>query len=303
MRWLVSFDLTLHSVGVLRLARWLHARSGGQHLFHGIHVDTRPNLGLHGDGGELGSGPDLEPTLQQARAFLERHELLDALGAVEVRLGAPVAVLPALVRERSFDGLMLGRAAPIGRLPLVALGSVPRRLLRQPELPTMIVPPDLDESSLGQGPLLVGVDPSPHCLEAVAFARRLARVLSLRVLLVHAIPRETPVAVMGALSVEPRDPTMATIDIVPPVDTTPAEHSIARWVADHGLQDLALEIRRGPVPSSLRNAAREHAATMIVGGSRRLTLAERVLTSSISSDLAARADRPVLVVPPPVAVP
>ncbi|MCX4247143.1 universal stress protein [Paraliomyxa miuraensis] len=300
MRWLVGLDLTPHSVGLIRLARWLSARSGGALEFHALHADTRRALGLHGDGGELGSGPDLEPTLRQVRAFLEEHGVLEAFRSVDVGLGAPVELLPALARERGFDGLLLGRAAPRGRRPLVALGSVPRRLLRQPILPTAIVPPDLDPASLGRGPLLVGVNPSAYCLEAAALARRLARWLSLSVRMVHVVSHPAPVAAMGVLSVKPRDPTMATSDLMERLDASAAERAIERWVEDHGLGDLPLELRHGPISGSLRRAALDHEATMLMSGSRRLTLTERMLDSSVGSDLAAHADRPVVVVPAPL---
>lgn len=302
MQWLVAFDLTPHSEGVVRLARWLHQRSGGAHLVTGVHVDARASLGLHGDFGDLGAGPDLERTKQQARAFLERHGVAEAFAGVEVQLGAPVARLRALVRERDVQGLLLGRAALAESRPLVALGAVPRRMLRRPELPTAIVPPDLDEARLGGGPLLVGVDPSAACLPAVALARRLAEALSLRVLLVHAMPRQTPVAVMGALSVQPRDPTMARSDLVLPQDTDAQEATIVRWIAAQGLQDLPLELRRGPVTATLRDAAREHDATMIIAGTRGLSLAERLRSTSVGTDVAARADRTVMVVPSPTGV-
>ena len=302
MRWLVGFDLTPHSVGVIRFAKWLHARSGGTLEIHGLHVDDRATLGLHGEGGELGSGPDLEPTLERARAFLEHYRVLEAFGSVDVRPGAPVELLPTLAQERGFDGLLLGRMAPIGHTPLMALGPIPRKVLRRARLPTAIVPPDLDPTKLGQGPILVGVDASEHSLEAIALARRLARSLSLAIRMVHVVASPTPVAVMGVLSVRPRDPTMATIDLVDPLDTSLAEQAIGRWIGDNGLEDLPLELRRGPISTSLRDAALDHEATFLMSGSRRLSLTERVLTQSIASDLASHAGRPVVVVPSSAAI-
>lgn len=296
MRWLVGFDRTSNSAGAVRFARWLHARTQGEHLLQGVYVLDSAGLGLRD---APGSGPPLEPAQRQAREFLEHHGVLEAFAGVEARHGKPDEVLQELVRERRFDGMVLGRAAPAGAFSLVSLGRVPRRLLRRLDRPTVVVPPDQDDTELGHGPIIVGVAPFPDSIEAVRFAQRLGQQLGLSVMLVHAITRETPVAVLGALSVEPRDPSMSTSDIVPPQDTTPQEQLIEEWVQQHGFGRLLLEVRRGPVPAALRDAGREHAATLIVCGSRRLTLGERLFTSSVGSELAAHADRPVAIVGAP----
>lgn len=302
MRWLVGFDPTPSSVGVVRLAAWLHARTEGNHVVHGVYVDTSHSTGF-ADG--VGSGPPLEAAERAARAFLAEQGVAHAFAHVEAVHGAPDKVLQALAEEREVDGLLLGRAEPVEREELVSLGRVPRRLLRRLELPTVVVPPDRGdptEAALMQpngalGPIVVGVTPTPESLEAAGFAVVLGEALALPVVLVHVVERSRPAVTTGVLSLEPRDPIMRTSDIVPPTDASGPAMLIGQWAAQSGLDGLPLELRVGHVPVELVAVARERHATMIVCGSRRLSLLERAFTSSVGSELAAHADRPVVVVP------
>ncbi len=303
MRWLVGFDPTPSSVGMVRFAAWLHARTEGRHVLHGIHVDTRTGVGFDGSPGD---GADLSPSERDARAFLESQGVAEAFGPVEVVHGSPEKVLQALAQERDYDGLLLGRSAPIEGSPLVSLGRVPRRLLRGLELPTVVVPPDAyGREAPGSparleptpGPIVVGVAPTPECIEAAGFAVLLGEALELPVVLAHAVPPSRSLATSGVLSFEPRDPTMRSSDVVPPEDTSAAAAAIEAWTAQHGLEGLPLEVRVGHAPGVLVELARERNASMIVCGSRRLSLIDRLFTSSVGSELAAHADRPVVVVP------
>lgn len=306
MRWLVGFDPTPSSVGVVRFAAWLHARTEGRHTLHGVNVDTSAATGTRN---EVGSGPDLAPTRRWAERFLEEQGVAQAFAHVESVHGAPEKVLQALAKERDYDGLLLGRAATSDSTSLVALGRVPRRLLRALELPTMVVPPDAGEPEappdpsspsaepIELGPIVVGVTPSPESLEAAGFAMLLGEELGLPVVLVHVVPPSRPAATVGVLSLEPHDPSMSSSDVVAPEDTSGPAATLAEWAARHGLDGLPLELRVGHAPVELVALARERGASMIVCGSRRLSLLERLFTSSVGSELAAHADRPVMVVP------
>jgi nucleotide-binding universal stress UspA family protein len=295
MRWLVGFDPTPSSVGVVRFAAWLHARSEGRHALHGVYVDTSPTTGL---ANEVGSGPDLTPAERDARAFLEEQGVGDAFARVEAVHGAPEKVLQALAKERDFDGVLIGRAAPSDKVPLVSLGRVPRRLLRALELSTIVVAPDAaDRPTEELGPIVVGVAPTPESLEAAGFAVLLGEELELPVVLAHVVPPSRPVVKEGVLRREPHDPAMSSSDIVAPEDTSGPAAAIEEWATRHGLDGLPLELRVGHVPVELVELARERHATMIVCGSRRLSLIDRLFTSSVGSELATHADRPVVVVP------
>jgi nucleotide-binding universal stress UspA family protein len=313
MRWLVGFDTTGSSVGVARFAGWLHARTEGHHTLHAVHVETSASTGFDED---MGAGPNLDAAARRAQAFIEAYagpaSTSAAFTHVESVHGAPEKVLLALARERDFDGLLLGRAAPAEGSPIVSLGRVPRRLLRMLELPTVVVPPDWrvpaapaadptlaapEAPAAAPGPIVVGVVPTAESLEAAGFAILLGEALSLPVVLAHVVPRPRPVAVVGVLSLEPRDPTMRSSDIAPPEDTAEAAAAITAWTKAHGLDDLPLELRVGHAPVELVTLARERHASMLVCGSRRLSLMDRLFSSSVGSELAAHADRPVVVVP------
>lgn len=313
MRWLVGFDPTSSSVGVVRFAAWLHARSERRHALHAIHVDTSAATGFDES---MAAGPDLSPSERRAREFLAAQGVAEAFAHVESVHGSPEKVLQALARERDFDGVLLGRAAPIRASTIVSLGRVPRRVLRALELPTIVVPPDAfgpdgetppdpatadleltSASAPEPGPIVVGVTPSGESLEAAGFAVLLGGELGLPVVLAHVVPPSRPVATAGVLSLEPRDPTMRGSDIAPPEDTAGAAAAIESWTTQHGLDGMPLELRVGHVPVELVALARERRATMIVCGSRRLSLIDRLFTSSVGSELAAHADRPVVVVP------
>ena len=55
----------------------------------------------------------------------------------------------------------------------------------------------------------------------------------------------------------------------------------------------------GPIVRALWTAAVKERACMLVCGSRRLSLLERIFTSSVGSELAATSPLPVAIVPPP----
>jgi nucleotide-binding universal stress UspA family protein len=311
MRWLVGFAPASSSVGVVRFAAWLHARSEGRHALHAIHIDSSAATGFDES---MAAGPDLSPSERRAREFLAAQGVAEAFAHVESVHGSPEKVLQALASERDFDGLLLGRAAPVRASTIVSLGRVPRRVLRALELPTVIVPPDAFgpdgeappepaaaepgiASSAAPGPIVVGVTPSAESLEAAGFAVLLGGELGLPVVLAHVIPPARPVATAGVLSLEPRDPTMRGSDIAPPEDTSGPAAAMEAWAKQHGLDGLPLALRVGHVPVELVAFARERRATMIVCGSRRLSVIDRLFTSSVGSELAAHADRPVVVVP------
>lgn len=309
MRWLVGFEPASSSVGVVRFAAWLHARTEGRHSLHAVHVDTSAATGFDMS---MAAGPDLSPSERRAQEFLAAQGVAEAFPPVESVHGSPEKVLQALARERDFDGVLLGRAAPVRASTIVSLGRVPRRLLRALELPTVVVPPDAfgpdgeapalaapadPEIASAAGPIVVGVTPTAESLEAAGFAVMLGGELGLPVVLAHVVTPLRPVATDGVLSLEPRDPTMRGSDIAAPEDTSGPAAVMEAWAVQHGLDGLPLELRVGHVPVELVAFARERRATMIVCGSRRLSLIDRLFTSSVGSELAAHADRPVVIVP------
>ena len=166
----------------------------------------------------------------------------------------------------------LGRIAEDGDvegLVVASLAPVARNLLRELPCPVVVVPTDVDPTSLGSGPVLVGIELDDASVAAADFGRELGRRLELPTMLVHTVtgPRPSPTA------------------------------ALREWVERNGFDDLSLELRVGRRRATLLAAARQHAASLVVCGSRRLSPIQRLFQSSTSTELAAHATRPVAVVP------
>lgn len=152
---------------------------------------------------------------------------------------------------------------------LVVASPGPTRLLRELPCPVVVVPSGVDPASLDSGPVLVGVDLDDASVAAADFGREIGRRLDLPTVLVHAAP--TPYASLTA--------------------------ALDDWAERHGFDDLALETRIGECRTELVEAAREHGASLIVCGSRRLSPIHRFFRSTTGTELAAHGIRPVAVVP------
>lgn len=152
---------------------------------------------------------------------------------------------------------------------LVVASPGPQSLLRELPCPVVVVPNGIDPTSLGSGPVLVGVELDGASVAAADFGREIGRRLDLPTVLVHAVPA-AHVLLTAALD---------------------------EWAERHGFDDLVLETRVGGCRTELLEAAREHGASLIVCGSRRLSPIHRSFRSSTGTELAAHATRPVAVVP------
>jgi nucleotide-binding universal stress UspA family protein len=292
MDWIVGIDPTPNSLGALKLARWLHTRSAGKHRFTGVHTVS----------------PRMIPPQQRERWLSERAEMLARASASAVHAttafsrmeaapsDAPEDTLRQMCADEHASVLMVGRTGTIEGWSLVSLGRVTRRILRSTPVPVVVVPPDLEPEALGTGPIVVAVTPRDDAVEAARFARRLGRSLDLPPLLLNIEP-------------EPMATPLAAVDSGIAYSMAMAEHVrkqpetselLDAWVREHDLHDMPVRREKGRgVGPRVLEVAQSVGATMIVCGSRQLSLAERVLQSSVGSDLAARSDRPVVVVPPP----
>lgn len=265
--WIVGMDFSTRSHGVLRFAKWLHDHSRGALRMLPVFVESDVDVGYNN---ALGSGPDLSAKKLEGEKILGQLGVADDLMRLEVTHGAPEKALPLMVEQRRLSGLMIGRAAEAkARWSFVSLGKAARRILRHLTGPVAIVPPDFDPARERKGPILVGVAPDETSVEAVKFARELARHLDHPLLMVHAI------------SDDPKD-----------------QEDIHGWARSHGFEGLAVEDVVGHPAWTLYDVSRERSAPMIVCGTRRLSTQERVFSASVSHDLAAHAEVPVFVVPP-----
>jgi nucleotide-binding universal stress UspA family protein len=294
--WIVGMDLTPTSHGAVRLARWLQERSPREQRLHGVYVGTAETIER-----ELpGAGLPGERACTMMRAEAESLGAASAFAAFEAVPGdEPEQVLARVAEAHDAKGLVIGRAGAAGEWTLVSLGRVARRLLRHVPRPVVVVPPDLDVAALGRGPVVIGAAPVEHALSAIRFGRSLAEDLDLPVLLVHVIPDPAELPLAGpdqAFIAASAPPAISLVDRARlRVD---AEHALLDWLREHGLGQPPVRAEPGRKVWTLLDVARAVEATMIICGSRRLSLAERIFESSVGTELAARSDRPVIVVPP-----
>jgi nucleotide-binding universal stress UspA family protein len=184
------------------------------------------------------------------------------------------------------DGLLVGRVGRRDGRALLRLGRVARRLLRHLPAPVMVVPPDLPRTDVGRGPLILATDLTHHSANAAATAARLAKELRRGLLVVHVedVWQSTPPLVFEGLGMVPPVPGKKVGDV-------------AAWARAHGLATAEPRLASGGVVESLLALATDEDAPVLICGSRRLDLAERIFVSSTATELARLADRAVLVVP------
>ena len=289
MRWIVGLDLLELSLGALRFASWLR-RSAPAERPSGVHVLTPHPLRK-----SLANKSEEEFQLwvhKLAQEFVDEAGVAEELDGVALVEGesAEEGLLSALAAGRG-EALIIGRKAASSDESIIRLGRVARRLLRQMPAPIVVVPPDLGRE-LPPGPIVFATDLGPSAESALRFAQELAETVGRELLLVHAY--EVHSALQSYVS--PNAWGQATIEA-----TAAAESSLAAYCDEHQLSVRSLAVRGPTAHGVLATAAREKAC-MIVTGSRRLSLVDRIFTSSVGGDLAALASIPVAVVParPPV---
>lgn len=281
MRWITGIDLRARSGGALEMSAWLHDRSAASADFMALHV------------------------VEQHLRSSVRDDVLDQLvGSAEAALaqvsagragGSPFARTRVVVADAaedaladagaSADALVLGRIAPRAGLSALRLGRVARRLARRLPVPVMIVPPDLERSTIGSGPILLACDLGPRSVAAGLLARRLATELGRALVVVHVAPAAIDDTVFGA-------------GITPPA-TWPrhTRADVEAWIAANDLGPATAQLVEGETVERLLALAHAHDAPFIVCGSRRLSTVERIFSSSVGVELAGHADRGVLLVP------
>ena len=222
---------------------------------------------------------------------------IDGLGAREHFVG--VHILEGSTAERQLEnaagyhnaqGLIVGRQAPKEGRHLLRLGRVARRVLRSLKLPTIVVPPDHEPNST-PGAVICTCNLRPDCVTAVQFGVDIAKRLGREVVLLHVVPlpedyaaHYLPVKVLDDLREE---------------HMVKGTKALQRWAKEHGFNDVECVVEQGGVVERLVHVAKERAACMVATGSRVLSFYERLLLTSIGSELAATAPCPVAVVPPP----
>lgn len=282
VRWIVGLDLRPYSQGAIKTAGWLaqHAAPEMRHRFYGVHVVPQvPRVSVRDDVlDEL-----CERAHEQAEQTVAEAGASEAIDRVDAVPGHPTETLAAASTFYDADGLIVGRHGPREGGTVVRLGTVARQLLRSLPTAVMVVPPDHDPAARPPGPVLVATDLAPDAAAAGRFGLRLAQVLGVDLVLLH-VPETGQLA--AQLGAAPHSPLV----------TDP--QAFETWVDTYGLGGARTETSPGdPVEQTLRLAT-IHDASLIVCGSRRLTLSDRMFQASTGSTLAAYAPIPVVVVPP-----
>jgi nucleotide-binding universal stress UspA family protein len=284
-------DLSERSRGALRFARWLHERSAADERMRAVYVGDAATI----ERDHPGAGLPIDRARQAIRTTAEAFGAAAAFEAYDAVPGeAPEDELRRIAAARDVDGVIIGRAGKANGWSLVALGRVARRMLRHVPRRLAVIPPDFDPADLGRGPVVIGIVPEDHAIAAARFGSELAECLDLPVLLAHVLP--DPARHPLAAS----DPSLAYANALLSVedDDREATEHLQAWLDANGLGDLPLRTEAGVRGRTLLDIAESVDASVIVCGSRRLSLSERIFQSSTGSDLAAHAHRPVFVVPP-----
>jgi nucleotide-binding universal stress UspA family protein len=300
MKWIVGLDLRPSSQGALIFGDWLvkttAARASGD-------ASTRPSgdalVGIH---------VLEEDHLRVALRYHHLDELLaNAVGLAErviEQTGTASSlkqfhVIQGLHAEESLeaarvfhhaDGHLVGRQAKEDGRGLIRLGRVARRLLRSLPAPVIVVPPDWQVAHLGTGPVIAMCKLTPDSAEAVELALRTAERIGREVLVLHVVPVPED---YGAYYLPPE-----SLEKIRAEHQQTGEAELANWLASYGFTGVRSQVVQGPTVASAIAVAEAEKATMIVTGSRRLSVFERILLTSIGSEMAAASPCPVMVVPP-----
>jgi nucleotide-binding universal stress UspA family protein len=296
-RWIVGLDLRPTGQGALRFARWLAAATrAAAPAFVGVHVleeDTlRAALRYH----------HLDELIAGARE--EAEMLLRNAGATEVLRELQVVqglhaetTLESIRKEQHAEGLVVGRQAPREGHHLLRLGKVARRLLRTLGGPVVVVPPDWEPDTVStDGPVVCATNVGDNAITAARFAADLAQRLGRPLVVVYTVPVPED---YGANYIP-----AATRQKIARESQETGERELAAWVAELGLSvssgpgGATTLVRQGHVTEQVLRVAKETKAALIVTGSRHLSTLERLLLTSVGSELAATAPCPVVVVPP-----
>jgi nucleotide-binding universal stress UspA family protein len=285
--WIVGLDLQPTSRGAIELATWLAETNASTKLM-GVHVleegYLRSVLKYH----------HLDEVVQGAKQAcdreIQRGGAPDRFVGVDIVQGGSAEKHLATAAERhDARGIVIGRQAPKDGRHLLRLGRVARRLLRSIPRPTIVVPPDW-EPPTDRGPVIAATNLRGDCAEATRFARELATRFGLPLVIVHVLPLPEEHAAQYLPE--------SSLEKLRRENLTEGTAAVQTWVNEHGFAGSETVIEQGGVAERVVSVAEERRASIVCTGSRHLSTFERVLLSSIGSELAASSPCPVAVVPP-----
>jgi nucleotide-binding universal stress UspA family protein len=287
MKWLVGLDLRPSSQGAIRWARWLARRTAADSLV-GVHVLEEAHLQAALRYHHLA---ELTDTAREAAAnVLADCDATDVLSTVEILQGVHAeGVLQSARESHGADALIVGRQAPREGRRLLRLGRVARRLLRTLDAPVVVVPPDLEPGD-APGPVLACTNLREDTVEAMRFAGDMAARLRVPLVVVYVVPFADD---YGAHYIPE-----ASRKKIAQENQTQGEADLKAWLQGCSVAPSEAIVVQGSIVDSVLHIAEARGASLVVSGSRLLSAIERVLLTSIASELAATASCPVAVVPP-----
>jgi len=285
--WIVGLDLRPSGTGAIAFARWLDDASDDIAM-EGLHVLE-------------------ERHLQAALRYHHLDELVEtATTAADTILGsvgaetclAKRSLVQAVHASRALElaaeglgaaGIIVGRQAPRDGGRIVRLGRTARRLLRTLPVPVVVVPPDY-VAPAADSPVVVLTNMREDAAVAMHFGVELARQVGRPVTALHVhtaldnyashyIPAESRAKIMADHERE-------------------AKLKLKQWLTGLGLSVDHEEVVAGHVTDTAVDYAKAHDVALMVSGSRRLSTVERMLLTSIGTELAGNATCPVAIVPP-----
>lgn len=290
-KWIVGLDLRPRSQGAIQFAAHLvrHSKAESAEELVGVHVLEEDHLRAalryhHLD--EL-----VKAAEEAAEHVLEHAHGDDCFREIRIVEGGKAEKSLAAARVyHNAHGLIVGRYAQRESHSLLRLGRVARRLLRASSAPVVVVPPDWTAGPDNDGPVVAAIDLGDESKAAVRFAADMAERLGKELVLAHVVPlpddygsHYLPAQSLDRLREEHRAEGLQALEA---------------FARDNGISNAKLEVLQGSAVEELRSYGKTIKASMLVTGSRRLSGLERVLLSSVGSELSAAAVSPVAVVPP-----
>ncbi len=287
MKWIVGLDLRPHSQGAIKFGAWLAKTTGDQLV--GIHVLEESHLQQilrHHHLDEV-----LKISREAATQAVAGAGASDMLGEAYVVHGLHTdESLAAAKVYHHGGGLLIGRHAKQEDHAIVRLGRVARRMLRRLPGPVIVVPPDLEPANIGSGPVVALTNLTSDSEAACKFAKHLADRIGRKLVVAHAVPlpedygaQYLPADSLGKLRIQHQEE---------------GRRDLVAWTHGLGLADAQLYVIQGQLVHHTEQLVRNLGAALLVCGSRRLSLLDRVLLTSTGSELASVLPCPVAVVPP-----
>jgi nucleotide-binding universal stress UspA family protein len=278
--WLVGIEPSARSSGAVHFARWLrrslHVRVAG------VYVTELWMLML--------SEPGAAQFLATARASAESW-------LATMKAGSDDAAFDTVESAEAMDpegelcargqgalGIVVGRH-PTRERGWIRLGRVTRRLLRNLPAPVVVAPPELTADDFA-GPVIVATDLRPASVGAARFAVAFARQAQRPLVCVHvAQPRWSEDAELAPELLSLREAYRAR-----------SGRDARNWAADY-CPDAQVVIGYGDPAEVLSAMARQRGASLLVLGSGRPGLIERIFVGSTASAVASAASCAVAIVP------